>query len=343
MTVAWPLAPMLARLTRHLPEDGFLFEPKWDGFRCLARRIGTDVDLRSRTGRPLARYFPEVVTALRGLATDRFVVDGEVMVGGEHPDFAALMARLHPSASRVARLAAETPASMVLFDALEVGSCQLVGHRFADRRRALEALTEHVEPPLSVTEITADVALAQRWLDAPPGRGIDGVMAKHPDLHYRPGKRAMFKVKAERTAECVWGGFRMFANRPELSSLLLGLYSGEVLHHVGVASSFSAARRRELIDELAPAMVPLRDHPWRDGFALEGGPMGRLPGSAGRWTPSMGLDWVPLRPDRVVEVAYDQVDGIRFRHPARFRRWRPDRDTASCTVDQLREAPWPHA
>jgi ATP-dependent DNA ligase len=337
----WPIAPMLARLTRELPREGFLFEPKWDGFRCLARRSDDEIDLRSRTGRPLSRYFPEIVTALAGLSAPAFTVDGElmVMVDGQ-ADFADLMSRLHPAPSRVATLARETPASFMLFDLLEVTGRVLMGEPFAHRRRLLEEVFGEASAPLFVTAITDEASVAAGWLDGAGHKGIDGVVAKQPAQPYVPGKRTMLKVKPERTADCVVAGFRLFAGEPAVASLLLGLYDGERLRHVGVVASFPKARRRQLVGELTPAIVALHEHPWRDGFALEGGPIGRLPGAAGRWTPDLGLDWVPLRPERVVEVAYDQVDGVRFRHPARFVRWRPDRRADSCTVDQLEEASW---
>jgi ATP-dependent DNA ligase len=338
---AWPLEPMLARLTRELPrESRFLFEPKWDGFRCLLRRDGDEIDLRSRTGRPLARYFPELVDALSALPERRFVLDAEIVATRDgRADFAALMSRLHPAPSRVARLSEETPASLMVFDVLELSGRDLMSCPFADRRSAVERLLAGAAAPLFVTTVTADASRAAEWLAAPPGRGIDGVMAKDPEQPYSPGKRTMLKVKAERTADCVVAGLRLSADEPAVSSLLLGLHDSGALRHVGVVTSFATALRRQLIDELRPFVCAIDQHPWAHGFALEGGPMGRLRGAAGRWTPDMTMDWVPLRPDRVAEVAYDQVDGIRFRHPARLRRWRPDRDAASCTVDQLREAP----
>jgi ATP-dependent DNA ligase len=331
---------MLARLTREVPREGGLwFEPKWDGFRCLVRRDGDDVDMRSRTGRPLSRYFPELVTALQNVTERTYVVDSEIIATRDaRVDFAALMGRLHPASSRVERLAAETPATLFLFDALGIGARDLVADEFHDRRRALEDAFADALPPIHLTTVTSDPDVAAGWLALPSGHGIDGVMAKDPAQPYSPGKRTMLKVKAERTADCVVAGFRLFGEQREVGSLLLGLYDGDELRHVGVVTSFPKTRRVALLDELLPDAVPLAEHPWRDGYATEGGSMGRLRGAAGRWLPEMGLDWFPLPPGRVVEVAYDQVDGIRFRHPARFRRWREDRDAASCTVDQLTEA-----
>src|SRR4051794_24537522 len=324
---------MLARLARELPLDGYVYEPKWDGFRCLAFRDGGEVDLRSRNQRPLARYFPEVVEALLALPDSRFALDGELVVaraGGF--DFLALMARLHPAASRVERLRAETPASLVAFDLPALDGEDLPAVGFAERRARLEGLLAEARPPLGLTPVTADLEVARGWLDR-----FEGVVAKRRDLRYEPGKRAMVKVKHERTADCVVAGFRWLVGRPLPSSLLLGLHdaAGE-LRHVGIAAGFSEARRHELLETLAPLVVPLTGHPWEHGFRLPGSPTGRLKGSAGSWVPGeMEQDWVPVAPQLVAEVGYDQLDDRRFRHPGRFRRWRPDRDPESCTLDQL--------
>lgn len=340
-TLDLALDPMLARLARSVPRGGYLYEPKWDGFRCLAFRNGDDIDLRSRNHRPLARYFPEVVDALCALPEQSFVLDGELLATKDgHFDFVALMARLHPSATRVERLRQETPASFVAFDALESNREPLLDRPFAQRRDLLERLLAHCRPPLFLTPITDHYALACHWLDAWDGPGIDGVMAKTRDLLYAPGRRHMIKVKRERTAECVVGGCRWFADRPEVSSLLLGLYDGEVLRHVGVASSFTHERRRELLEAVRPHFTTLENHPWERGFLLTGGALGRLRGAAARWSAEeMELDWTPLSPELVCEVAYDQVDDHRLRHPARFLRWRPDRDARSCQIDQLELPP----
>jgi ATP-dependent DNA ligase len=327
---------MLARLARELPEGDFLYEPKWDGFRALVSRDGAGVDVRSRHGRPLARYFPELVEAFLAAEPGRFVLDGEIVLA--HRDglgFAALMARLHPTASRVERLAAETPASFVAFDLLGVADDVLLATPFTDRRDRLERLLADTGPPLLLTPITDDVAVAADWLER-----YEGVVAKHRSLGYEPGKRAMVKVKVERTAECVVAGARVQGDEPVLSSLLLGLYddAGE-LRHVGVVTSFTQAKRRELLAELEPLVTPIEGHPWEHGFGLGPSPLGRLLGAAGRWVPGeMVRDWIPLRPERVCEVAFDQLDAGRFRHPARFRRWRPDREPASCGFDQLPRA-----
>ena len=337
-----PLTPMLARLARELPVGGYLYEPKWDGFRCLAFRDGADVDLRSRNGRPLARYFPELVEALRALPDDRFAIDGEIVVASAVEfDFTALLARLHPAASRVERLRRETPAQLIAFDVLRAGGLDLQSQPFTTRRRVLEELLGSAGPPLFVTQLTEDPAEAARWLDRFQGGGIDGVVAKHRELRYEPGRRSMVKVKREHTADCVVAGFRVFVDRPLPSSLLLGLFDESgALRHVGIASAFSEGRRRELLDLLRPLVVPLAGHPWEHGFQLAGSATGRLPGAAGRWSPDeMEHDWVPVAPTLVCEVAYDQLDERRFRHPARFRRWRPDRDPHTCTLDQLAVAP----
>jgi ATP-dependent DNA ligase len=338
-----PLPPMLARLARELPRDGFVYEPKWDGFRCLAFVVDDTVDLRSRHDRPLARYFPELVDAFRGLTESRFVLDGEIILldpDRRGLDFAALMGRLHPAASRVARLSRELPAAFVAFDALAVGDRDLMLCPFSERRTILEALVGEAGGPIFVTPATEDLQLAQRWLNRFSGAGVDGVVAKHRDLRYTPGQRAMIKVKRERTADCVVAGFRFLGESPLVSSLLLGLYDeNDELRHVGVVIQFARERRRILLEEMRPLAIPLDAHPWRDGFAIGPSPLGRLKGSAARWTPDMEHDWVPLRPERVVEVAFDQVDVDRFRHPARFRRWRPDREARSCRLDQITVQP----
>jgi ATP-dependent DNA ligase len=330
-----PIAPMLARLARELPAGDWVYEPKWDGFRCLAFAAGPDVDLRSRNQRPLARYFPELVGAL-ALLPRSAVLDGEIVIGPGAGGFEALLARLHPSASRVERLARGTPAALVAFDLLADGGEDVRPLAFAERRARLEALLSGASALLQLTPATADRSRASGWLDAPPGSGIDGVVAKRRDLPYAAGRRTMVKVKRERTADCVVAGFRTYANEPVVASLLLGLWhrSGALVH-VGVASSFPEADRRALFAVLAPA-VPLAGHPWERGFNLGASPVGRLAGSAGRWDPAeMTLDWTALAPERVAEVAYDQLDGLRFRHPARLVRWRPDRDARSCTLEQL--------
>ena len=331
-----PLEPMLGRRADALPTGDILYEPKWDGFRCLAFRDGDEIDLRSRHGRPLARYFPEVVATMRAVPEPRFALDGEIIVTSEPGfDFEALLARVHPAASRVERLSRETPATFVAFDLLAEGDANLLDRPFDERRAALERMLSQADASLGLTPATRDPAEAERWL-ALDGAGIDGVMAKRADLRYRPGGRDMVKVKRERTADCVAAGFRVYADRPLLSSLMLGLYDYDgALRHFGVVQAFTNKRRAELIQELSALAVPLAGHPWEHGILMGGGTTGRLAGAAGRWSPEMALDWVPVAPVRVVEVAYDQVDSGRLRHPARFRRWRPDREPRSCTLEQL--------
>lgn len=319
---------------------GYIYEPKWDGFRCLAYRDHERVDLRSRNQRPFARYFPELVGAILRLSDERFVLDGEiVIIGASGFDFEALMSRLHPAPSRVQRLRAETPACLIAFDLIAVGDEDLSGRPFFERRARLEQLLDEAPDHLVVTAATDDAAVAARWLNAASGSGVDGVMAKRRDMPYRPGKRTMIKAKPDHTVDCVVAGFRVYAETPLVASLLLGLYSEDgALRHVGVASSFSAEQDVELFQLLQRAVVPLAGHPWEGGFGLERSPIGRLGGAAARWTPDMEQDWLAVEPMQVAEVAFDHWDGLRFRHPTRFRRWRPDRDARTCGFDQLEEA-----
>jgi ATP-dependent DNA ligase len=327
---------MLARLTREIPEGRLGYEPKWDGFRCLAFRDGDDVDLRSRHDRPLARYFPEVVAGLRSVQTPTFVADGELVPESREFDFAALMSRLHPAATRVSMLAAQQPASFVAFDLLAIGERSLLREPIERRREVLEDMIREGGPHLRITPITRDPKQARSWLDDFKGGGVDGVVAKPLDGAYEPGRRAMVKVKTVRTADCVVAGCRLLNGRNAVSSLLLGLYDSQgELRHVGVVTQFPAEMRRAMLEDLRGDAIPIEEHPWRAGFAIDRSPLGRLLGSASRWTPEMGLDWLPLASRRVVEVAFDQVDGTRFRHPARFVRWRPDRDPGSCSIEQI--------
>ncbi|MFN2588957.1 MAG: ATP-dependent DNA ligase [Actinomycetota bacterium] len=328
--------PMLASLARELPvEDGLFYEPKWDGFRCIVFSTGGAVDLRSRHGRPLARYFPEVVPGLAAAGRD-FVLDGELVVpAGDRLDFTALLQRLHPAESRVDLLSRATPARFVAFDAVAAGGADLRARGFGERRRILEAMLHDSPGPLVLTPCTRAPEVARRWLDEAGGGGIDGVVVKHEDLPYVEGKRRMLKVKRERTAECVVGAFRWHAEERTVGSLLLGLYDAGVLRHCGLAASFGAGFRRELTDLLLPRTVPLEGHPWENGFNLSGGPVGRLPGAASRWAYGREITFVPLDPALVCEAAYDHVEGQRFRHPLKFRRWRPDRGPRSCTYEQL--------
>lgn len=337
---------MLAKLVRSVPPgDGWSFEPKWDGFRCVAFRDRDAVELQSRNERPLARYFPELVHALSGVACDRFVIDGEIVVVRDGRfDFDALMSRLHPSKSWVDERAATTPATFVAFDALAIGDDDLRAAPFFQRRGTLEQLLTGAPSSLRVTPLTRDRLVAHEWLERFTGSGIDGVVAKADASPYEPGRRTMLKIKRQHTADCVVAGFRWLGQERAVSSLLLGAYDdGGVLRHVGVVTSFPRTRRIELVDELQPLVTSLGDHPWERGFGLEGGRLGRLKGTAGRWVPDMGLDWVPLRPQLVCEVAYDQMEGLRLRHPAGFLRWRPDRDAPSCTTAQFEPATEPVA
>ena len=336
-----PLEPMLARRADSLPSGEYLYEPKWDGFRCLAFRQGREVDLRSRNDRPLSRYFPEIVDELLALRESGLVLDGEIVVprAGGH-DFDALLARIHPAASRVARLSRQTPARFVAFDLLARGGADLRARRFDDRRGMVEEVLTGATGTVTATPATRLAAEAARWLDCAPGSGIDGVVAKRADLPYVSGARRMVKVKRERTADCVVAGLRLYIDRPLISSLLLGLYDEQGrLRHIGTVTAFTRERRRRLLEELGPLAVPLAGHPWEHGFLIGGSAIGRLAGAAARWSPAeMALDWVPLAPERVCEVAFDHLDRDRLRHPARFRRWRPDRDARSCTFEQLEPA-----
>jgi ATP-dependent DNA ligase len=345
-----PIAPMLAQLVRELPTGSMTYEPKWDGFRCIAFVDAAGVDLRSRHDRPLGRYFPEIVAGFEAVRAARtsgddpsFVVDGEIMLaamrsGTADDGFAGLMSRLHPAATRVERLRNETPAEFVAFDLLEDRGADLRDRPFVDRRAALEELLPEADGVITATPSTRDPVAARRWLDQRRA-GIDGVVAKPDDLTYQPGRRSMLKVKRLRTADCVAAGLRATKARG-VTSILLGLYDdSRMLRHVGSITQLRAEDRQELLALLLPLAVPLDEHPWRDGFTIGASPLGRLPGSAARWTPDMELDWLPLRPERVVEVGFDQVDGDRFRHPARLIRWRPDRTAASCRIDQIVPAP----
>ena len=340
LSVRPPIAPMLARLTRELPTGALTYEPKWDGFRCLAFVDDAEVDLRSRHDRPLARYFPELVAdfeRVRHGAGTAFVLDGEIVLEPGAPGgFADLMSRLHPAASRVERLSRETPARYIAFDLLAVGAEDIRVRPFIERRDRLETLFAGApgEGRIGVTSATRDPAVAEGWFEA-AGAGIDGVVAKSDELRYEPGRRTMIKVKRERTADCVVAGWRPLPGGA-VSSLLLGLYADDdALHHVGVVTQLPVADRWSIARDLAALEVPLDAHPWRAGFLIGASPLGRLKGSAARWTPDMEHDWVPVAPKRVVEVGYDQVDGDRFRHPARLLRWRDDRTAHSCRLDQI--------
>ena len=333
-----PLGPMLAKSVKSIPEGDYLYEPKWDGFRCIAFRDGDEVELSSRGERPLTRYFPEVVEALRANVPDRCVLDGEIVIAAEDQlDFEALLQRIHPAKTRVDRLAAETPASFVAFDLLAVDDESLLATPFGERRGRLERVLADAQPPVFVTPSTDDTARAQEWFEVFEGAGLDGVVAKKTGDGYQPDVRAMFKIKHERTADCVVAGYRWHKSGGVVGSLLLGLYDDDgELQHVGVSASFPMKRRAELVQELEPyAVSDVTGHPWAAWAEAEAHEKTRLPGAVSRWNAKKDLSWVPLRPELVVEVAYDHMEGSRFRHTAQWRRWRPDRQPESCTYEQL--------
>jgi ATP-dependent DNA ligase len=337
--IAPPVAPMLAKLADDLPAAGtFLFEPKWDGFRAIVFRGAADVFIQSRDLRPLDRYFPELHETLLERLPEGCVIDGEVVIATPSGlDFDALQLRLHPAASRSAKLAKETPSSFVAFDALAIDGRNLMPAPQRERRERLERLLADVEPPVYLTPATRDRALALDWLARFEGAGLDGVVAKPADLPYEPGKRAMIKVKHARTADCVVAGFRWHKSEKDAAgSLLLGLYDDRgVLHHVGVTSSFTMAMRKQLAKELAPLRKnAMKNHPWRD-WAQADADETRMPGSHSRWSAGKDLSWEPLRIERVCEVKYDHLQGNRFRHAATFVRWRPDKPPRDCRYDQL--------
>ena len=341
-----PVKPMLAKLSRDLPlSDDLVYEPKWDGFRCIVFRDGDEVELGSRNEKPLNRYFPEVITALLANVPDRCVLDGEIVISSPGGlDFDALLNRIHPAASRVALLAEQTPASYVAFDLLSLGDDDLRGRPFAERRRLLEQALADSGPPVHLTPMTTDPSVAADWFARFEGAGLDGVVAKGVDLAYVEDKRLMLKVKHDRTADCVVAGFRWHKDGGGVGSLLLGLYDDAgTLHHVGVATSFSVARRTELAAELEPYLAEaLEGHPWQGWAEAEaGGADGqRQPGGPSGWNARKDLSWEPLRIERVAEVGYDALQGDRFRHATKLVRWRPDRDPVSCTYAQL-EKPVP--
>jgi ATP-dependent DNA ligase len=334
-----PVKPMLARAVAEIP-PGMHYEAKWDGFRALVFRDGDEIEIHSRTTKPLTRYFPELADGLRARLPPRCVVDGEiVIVTGDRLDFDALLERIHPAASRVRLLAERTPASFVAFDVLALGDDDLTNTPFERRRALLTDALGDTGRPLFVTPATRDLDLARRWFRQYEGAGLDGVVAKPPGLPYRPDQRVMSKVKHERTADCVVAGVRTHKSGQGVGSLLLGLYdTAGRLQHVGVAASFTARRREELERELAPLVMDSAEgHPWADWARAEAHESDRLPGGPSRWSGGKDLTWRPLRPERVCEVAYDHMQGDRFRHTVRLRRWRQDRDPRSCTYDQLEE------
>jgi ATP-dependent DNA ligase len=325
LTLPLDTSPMEAALVAEIPEgEGWQYEPKWDGFRCLAYRDGDAVELMSKSGKPLARYFPEVAEELRQVGEKRYIVDGELILPlGDSLSFEALQLRLHPAASRIGKLSRQTPAQLMLFDCLQLGARGLAQAPLGERRPHLERfVSDAARPALRLSPMTEQQATAQAWLER-SGGALDGIVAKRRDEPYRPGERAMFKRKVQRSADCVVGGFRYDRAGATMASLLLGLYDGEgLLHHVGFTSSFSAEQRAEL----TPRLEALKSESAFDGSA---------PGGPSRWSRGRSTEWVALKPELVAEVGYDQVTGSRFRHGTSFLRWRPDKAPIQCRMDQL--------
>jgi len=342
-----PILPMLAKRVSELPEgEEWIFEPKWDGFRALVFRDGDEILIQSRDEKPLDRYFPELLDPLRSSLPARCVLDGEIVIVREDSlDFDSLQLRLHPAASRVKLLSQQTPASVVFFDLLCEGERDLCAEAFRTRRQELEKLLASAPPPIHLTPATTDRALASDWFRRFEGAGLDGVVAKDASGTYVPNQRVMVKVKHERECDCVVAGFRWHkkGDRTLIGSLLLGLFDESgTLQHVGVCASFSTAKRKELVDFLSPYREDaLASHPWRAWaeHGVEGGAMSRMPGGQSRWSQGKDLSWEPLRPELVVEVAYDHMQGDRFRHTAQFRRWRKDKKPTDCTYAQLEVVP----
>jgi ATP-dependent DNA ligase len=342
-----PVEPMLAISVPEIPvKPGMRYEPKWDGFRTIIFRDGDEVELVSRGGKTMTRYFPEVVAQMKAQLPTRCVVDGEVILvrrdEGATPrlDFELLQQRIHPAASRVKMLAEKTPCDFVAFDLLALDGEDLTGQPYERRRLTLESALATVVPPVHITPTTTDLETARGWFEVFEGAGLDGLIAKPANIAYVPNKRLMYKIKHARTADCVVAGFRYHKTGDVVGSLLLGLFDDEGrLHHVGVSASFTAARRKELLDELAPFRANAAvDHPWMEwleGIQAATHAGTRVPGGISRWSGGKDLSWEPLRPELVVEVGYDAMEGDRFRHTAQFKRWRPDRTPDSCTYEQL--------
>jgi ATP-dependent DNA ligase len=339
---------MLAKSVKGIPDPaklgGLVFEPKWDGFRCIVFRDGDEVELASRNTKPLTRYFPEVVEAVKASLPERCVVDGEIFVAiGDHLEFEKLQERIHPADSRVRLLAEQTPAGYVAFDLLALGDESLVREPFEVRRTRLTEALAGAEPPIHLTRTTTDPEEAQEWFSRFEGAGLDGVVAKPTGAPYQQNARTMLKIKHERTADVVLAGYRLHKTstpeKPLLGSLLLGLYDGQGrLQHVGVSASFTAKRRAELLQELQPLVVDdLSEHPWGEWTDWAIANPDRVPGTQSRWSQGKDLSFTPLRPERVLEVGYDHMEGNRFRHTAQFKRWRDDRDPESCGYEQLEE------
>ncbi|MFI5665028.1 ATP-dependent DNA ligase [Streptomyces sp. NPDC051684] len=336
-----PVKPMLAKSAAKIPA-GMHYEAKWDGFRAIVFRDGPEIELTSRTTKSLTRYFPELVAALAERLPERCVLDGEIVIARDgRLDFDALTERIHPAASRVKTLAERTPASFVAFDVLALGSESTVELPLSDRRPLLEQALADASAPLHLAPATTAAELAQVWFEQYEGAGLDGVVAKPLTLRYRPDERVMLKIKHERTADCVVAGYRFHKSGPVVGSLLLGLYDDEgALQHVGVCAAFTMKRRTELVAELEPLRMelPAEGHPWAAWTDEAAHESRRMPGATSRWTGKKDLSWIPLRPELVAEVAYEHMEnGARFRHTARFRRWRPDRTPDSCTYAQLEE------
>jgi ATP-dependent DNA ligase len=341
LPVPFPCKPMLAKAHDGIPDGDWLFEPKWDGFRCVVFRDGDEIELGSRNERPLTRYFPEMLDPLRAALPDRCVVDGEIVVAVDDClDFDALGQRIHPADSRVQMLADKTPAAFVAFDVLAVGDRAVLDLPFAERRALLEdAVTPG--PQVHLTPITADRAVAEQWFRTVEGAGLDGLIAKDPAGVYEPDKRVLRKVKHQRTADCVAAGFRWHKDGNGIGSIILGIHGPDGdLRHVGVAASFTAKFRAELVDELEPLVEPdISNHPWGHWTDAAAHEEGQMPGPPSRWNNQRDQSWIPLRIDRVVEVGYTIMTAGRFRGTTRFVRWRPDKTPAECTYDQLDVVP----
>ena len=341
LSVMPPVSPMLAKAVPTIPSGELSFEPKWDGFRSIIFRDGDEVEIGSRNERPMTRYFPEVVEAVRANLPERCVVDGEiVVVQGDRLEFEVLQQRIHPADSRVRMLSTQTPASFIAFDLLALDGTDYMRHPFSERRAALETALSDARAPIHLTPITHDHALAEQWFSRFEGAGLDGIVAKPLDGRYEPDKRTMFKIKHQRTADCVVAGYRVHKSGPDsIGSLLLGLYKDDrMLASVGVIGAFSATRRRELFAELQPLVTTFDQHPWNWAAAqADSGTRNPRSSEYSRWNVGKDLSFVPLRPERVVEVRYEHMEGDRFRHTAQFNRWRPDREPRSCTYEQLEE------
>jgi ATP-dependent DNA ligase len=342
-----PVQPMLAKAVKGIPDPakfdaGLSFEPKFDGFRVIVFKDGDEVELTSRNTKPLTRYFPEVVTAIREQLPQRCVLDGELFVAiGPRMEFEVLQERIHPAESRITMLAEKTPASFVAFDALAFGNDSLVDRPFSERRALLEAELGGLTGPTYLTRTTRDAVEAEAWFEQFEGAGLDGVVAKPLGSTYQQNARTMLKIKHERTADVVLAGYRLHKTstpeKPLLGSMLLGLYADGKLQHVGVSASFTAQRRAELLEELRPLEVPVSEHPWGEWQEWAVANPDRVPGTQSRWSGGKDLSFTPLRPERVIEVKYDAMEGRRFRHTAHFKRWRPDRDPESCGYEQLEQ------